>query len=379
LNVFYKGSKQQDNNIKSEAKKYPKIDHYKYGIGRHKLLYHPSRVNDWLKGKNIYPIYVEAAPAGGCNQRCIFCGLDYTGHKANFIGIEAWKRFAEVAGKKGVKSVLLSGEGEPLLHKDICRIAGISKENGMDIALASNAVLLTKDVCAGLIKYLTWMRVSLDAASANIYSLVHKTEKQAFDIVIKNVSDAVYLKNKHRYKTTIGIQFLLLKENCRELEKGACLARHIGVDYFSVKPYSKHPLSVNCAGEKIDYSAMLHMENRLRKYNTDKFKVIFRKNGMAYKNIEKPYNRCLGIPFWAYINSSGDVYPCSTFLGLKKYRMGNINQELFSDIWESARRRRILKLFEKMDTKKCRQLCRLDQINEYLWNLKHPPAHVNFI
>lgn len=356
-----------------------KINPDRHNIDSHKLLYHPSRVSDWLKGIKIYPIYVEVAPAGGCNQRCIFCGLDYTGHKPSFISIEAWRRFAGQAEKKGVKSVLFSGEGEPLLHKDICRIAGITKKNGMDIALASNAVLLTKDVCAGLIKYLTWVRVSLDAASGDIYSQIHGTEKRAFDIVIRNISDAVYMKNKHRYRATIGIQFLLLKENCHELEKAASLARHIGVDYFSVKPYSKHPLSVNCAGEEIDYSELLHMENRLRKYNTKKFKVVFRKTAMAYNNIEKQYKRCLGLPFWAYISSTGDMYPCSTFLGLKKYRMGNINQEVFSDIWEGARRSRILGLFEKMDTKKCRQSCRLDQINAYLWNLKHPPAHVNFI
>ena len=32
-----------------------------------------------------------------------------------------------------------------------------------------------------------------------------------------------------------------------------------------------------------------------------------------------------------------------------------------------------------LDVTKCRQVCRLDKINSYLWELIHPGHHVNFI
>ena len=49
----------------------------KYRIDSHKLVYHVSRVNGWLNGENIYPIYAEISPSGACNHRCSYCALDF--------------------------------------------------------------------------------------------------------------------------------------------------------------------------------------------------------------------------------------------------------------------------------------------------------------
>ncbi len=56
-----------------------------YGIDSHKLMFHVPRVNDWLQGKTVYPIYIEIAPAGGCNHRCTFCAVDYIGYKVRYL------------------------------------------------------------------------------------------------------------------------------------------------------------------------------------------------------------------------------------------------------------------------------------------------------
>lgn len=57
----------------------------KYRIDSHKLIYHVSRVNDWLNGKLIYPIYMEISPIGSCNHRCIFCAYDFIGNPTKAI------------------------------------------------------------------------------------------------------------------------------------------------------------------------------------------------------------------------------------------------------------------------------------------------------
>lgn len=350
-----------------------------YGIDSHKLIYHVERVYSWLKGNNIYPIYIEVGPAGGCNQRCIFCGLDYLGHKPSFINTSCWKKFVKEAVKKGVKSVLFSGEGEPLLHKEIDTLISYTYGVGIDVALASNGVLLSAELANRFLKYLTWLRISLDAGTPQIYSKIHRADKKQFSIVLENIKQAVEIKRKKKLKVTIGVQFLLLKENRRDIEKAVIIARELGVDYFSVKPYSKHPLSINEAGTEVNYARLLSLEKKLVKYSTEDFTVVFRKGAMIRKYIKRPYRRCYGLPFWAYISSKGDIYPCSTFLGLKKYCLGNICDSSFKDIWEGERRKAVMDKLMKMDANKCRELCRLDEINRYLWNLKHPPEHINFI
>jgi GTP 3',8-cyclase len=193
------------------------------------------------------------------------------------------------------------------------------------------------------------------------------------------VENAVKIKKKSNYPVTIGIQFLLLNENKKGLKKAAILARDAGVDYFSVKPYSKHPLSENEAGTEVDYGNLLKLEKNIEGLSGGSFRVIFRKGAMKRKLSEKSYERCLGLPFWSYIDSRGDVYPCSTFLGLKKYVMGNIGADKFTDIWEGKKRSKVMSMLGRMDARSCRELCRLDEINAYLWKLKNLPKHVNFI
>ena len=58
----------------------------------HKLIYHPHRVSEWLKGENIYPIELEVGLTNACNHRCIFCAVDYTGYKPTVMDGEVLKK-----------------------------------------------------------------------------------------------------------------------------------------------------------------------------------------------------------------------------------------------------------------------------------------------
>ena len=97
----------------------------------HKLIYHPDVVARWLAGENIYPIEIEISPSGACNHRCVFCAVDYVGYQPSFLDKETILRDIAQMSKKGLKSVICSGEGEPLLNKDMPDIAnGIKKCGG---------------------------------------------------------------------------------------------------------------------------------------------------------------------------------------------------------------------------------------------------------
>ncbi|MBU2541511.1 MAG: radical SAM protein [Candidatus Omnitrophica bacterium] len=351
-----------------------------YRIESQKLIYHPQRVSDWLLGKDIYPIYMEITPYGGCNHRCIFCGLDYLGYKACRLDTKILKGFIKDIAARGVKSIMFAGEGEPLLNKDLASLVKYAKKNGLDVAITTNGVLLTKHISGQILSSLSWLRISLNAGSAKTYSLIHRTKQNDFNKVINNIKEAVRLKKKMGYACTIGVQFLLLNENYNEVEKVAKILRDIGADYLIIKPYSQHPLSINRLKSKLDYKRLLSLEESLKKYKREDFRIIFRKHTMSKITQPRPYRKCLGLPFWAYLASNGDLYACSSFLGEERFRYGNINKATFSKIWKGKKRKAIRKMMKsKWNIDECREVCRLDEVNRYLWRLKHPPEHVNFV
>jgi radical SAM protein with 4Fe4S-binding SPASM domain len=352
----------------------------KFRIDSHKLMYHVSRVDQWLKGKNIYPIYLEIGLYGGCNHRCIFCAFDFFKYKPDILEEMHLKQFILEASKRGVKSILFSGEGEPLLHKRAVEIVNFTKKAGIDVALVTNGTLFDKEKAIGLLGSLSWLKVSLDAATEKTYAVIHRTRKEDFNIVIKNLQEAVKLRNKNKYSCVIGAQFLLIPQNYKEVIAAVKIVRDIGVDYLVIKPYSQHPFSNKEIDLYLKYKGIFYLEEKLKKYERNNFQIIFRRSTMEKLPKERPYEYCLGLPFAAHITARGDVYPCNLFLGKKEFIFGNIGKESFKNIWDGRKRKKIMmRMHHKYDITNCRKACRLDEINCYLWELKNPGRHVNFI
>jgi GTP 3',8-cyclase len=352
----------------------------KFRIDGHKLMYHVSRVNQWLQGKTIYPIYMEISPSGSCNQRCSFCALDYLGYKPRFLDADVLKKFLNQVSKAGVKSLMYAGEGEPLLHKDLGEIIVYTKKQGLDVSVTTNAVFCNSRFIEGCLESLSWLRVSLNAGSRSSYAKIHRTSPDDFNLVLENLQKAVSLKKQKGYGCTIGVQTLLLSDNVNQIKTLAGILKNIGVDYFSIKPFSPHPKSCSAKSREFKIEDYLSLFDRLEGLADSDFNIIFRSRTMQKLNRKKPYKRCLGLPFFGYVTSGGDIYSCSTFLGDSRFCYGNIYKESFSDIWNGNRRKDAIRFVEsELDISDCRQACRLDEINSYLWELKNPPQHVNFI
>ncbi len=351
-----------------------------FRIDAHKLMYHPRRVADWLDGKNVYPLYVEISPCSACNHRCIFCAFDYLGHKPKFFDPAVLRKFLKDIAAQGVKSILFSGEGETLLYKELPDMAAYAKERGLDVAVTTNGVLLSPDIARRMIPSLTWLRISLNAGSPKTYALVHGTKKEDFNKVIGNIKEAVKLKHRLKSSCTIGVQFLLLNENYKEVHRLAGILQDAGVDYLAVKPYSQHPRSINRLKNGLDYRTLLFIEQKLKSYARPGFRIIFRKNTMAKIAAERGYRKCCGLPFAAHLTTDGDLYGCSAFLGDERFAYGNVNKQSFEQIWKGKKRASVMQMMEHdWDIANCREVCRLDEINRYLWQLKNPHPHVNFI
>lgn len=344
----------------------------------HKLIYHPETVGRWMRGENIYPIEIEIAPSGACNHRCTFCALDYMGYQPNFLKKEIILRDVEQMSKKGLKSVICAGEGEPLLHQNLPDIVNGMKSFNVDVAMSTNGALFTKDKLEECLGAFTWVRYSVASMEENSYDAIQRGKPGDLQRVKDNLRAAVEVKKAHGLHTTLGVQCLLMPENAAQLPMMAKTLREIGVDYFTIKPYSQHLHSEHTWN--IDYDGMLELEEEVTSYATEDFSVFFRVNAMKKVHQGKCYQTCYGLPFMTYIDASGNVWPCVAHMGTNELCYGNINECTFEEIWEGARRKEIDEQLAEQDINKiCREACRLDNINIYLNELKHPGEHVNFI
>ena len=353
----------------------------KYRIDSHKLIYHVSRVNDWLKGNCIYPIYAEISPAGTCNHRCIYCALDFMEYQTRFLDSRVLKERLSEMASCGLKSIMYAGEGEPLLHKEIVDIINYTKQTGIDVAITTNGVLFREDIIESTLENITWIKVSINGGTKETYAKIHKTNPESFERVISNMSYAAKIKRERGYKCTLGMQLILLPENSEEIKLLAQRAKDIGMDYLVIKPYSQHPSSRTNKYKEIKYSDYFYLSDELNSFKDDKFSVIFRMNTMEkWDEKKRNYRHCLALPFWSYIDAGGTVWGCSVYLNDENFSYGNIYKNSFREIWEGEKRVNSVRWAEEeLDTSRCRVNCRMDEVNRYLWELKHLPEHVNFI
>lgn len=349
-------------------------------IDSHKLILHPQRVASWLEGENIYPIYIEVAPTGACNHRCIFCALDYVGYKPTMLDTQLFLHNLPMMAERGVKSMMFAGEGEPLLNCDTPLMIRKAKEAGIDVAMTSNGVLFTEAIMQECLPVFSWVRFSVNAGSSESYDRIHRGKPGDFEKMLANLRRAIEYKRANNLSATIGVQMLLIPENQYEVMKLAEQIAEIGVDYFSVKPFSKHPLSHCDLSEEFEYGKFLELESNLRQKFQGKMQIAFRTQAMEKLKYEKSYDCCRGLPFWAYLDSMGQVWACSAHLGKPEFCYGDLNKQDFIQIWEGKQRQIVMKMVkDQLDVKQCREICRLDEINIYLHELKNPGEHVNFI
>ncbi len=344
----------------------------------HKLIYHPEIVARWMRGENIYPIELEIGLTNACNHRCIFCAVDYTGYKPDRMDKQLLINNLREIAPRGVKSIIYAGEGEPLLHREAPDIINETKSMGIDAALSTNGVLLTSDISRECLKSLTWVRFSTAGITDEVYDKIQRGARGDLAKVLHNMEEAVKVKRDQHLHTTLGVQLLLLPDNKNEIVRMGRKLRRIGVDYFTIKPFSQHPQSQHIL--QVDYGEMLELEKEVKELQTDEFAVYFRAHSMKKLRCQRTYQHCWALPFMVYVDAKGNLWPCIVFMGKDELRYGNLYDNSFVDIWEGQHRKEIIDYFMQMDLEKnCREACRLDEMSRYLEELKNPGEHVNFI
>ncbi len=341
-----------------------------------KILNHLDRVNTWLDGQNPMPITVELDMTNVCNHQCPECVVNYYQlTDENSLSLPIAENIIDQLGEAKVRGLIFTGGGDPLCHPDTPDIVVRAKQRGMNVGFITNGQLLNKESATKLLKNCVWLRVSLDAATPEIFKKTHGKDAPVFDTIIKNLRMLTQLKAELNTDCTIGVGYLTSKETRGDLVKATLLCKDIGVDYIQFRPMQIH----RGGNFQYDWEDTTNEIEQCLSHKDKTFDVLYSKHKydmMRRSDYGRDYGKCYGHQFATVISATGDMYICCHLRDYKKYSLGNLKENTFKEIWESEKRK---KAYEAINFKDCMPLCRCNTFNQILWNISKPKTHVNFL
>ena len=307
---------------------------------------------DWDRG-NSSPLVVELDPTAACDLACPGCisedlvalGNRFTDERLLALGRE----FIDC----GVKAVILIGGGEPLAHRKIGEFIELLGVNDIHVGITTNGSFIDRHIEA-ISKYSKWTRVSMDAATDKVFSILRPTKggKSKFDKIVSNMR--LLARSK---KGKLGYSFLIqtpadgfgIVSNIHEIYDAALLARDIGCDYFEVKPTYQFRNGVAHALMKHAKSQMDTAAweiERLDELETESFKIMYAINlKYSLEGVEvaqkKDYKVCPSTHLRTTVTPTG-VFVCPYWRGKDQMLVGDVNRQSFKEVWEGERRREVM-------------------------------------
>lgn len=308
---------------------------------------------NWHHGSDA-PLIVELDTTQVCNLACPGCISEDLVIQKNSIGSQRLMDLAKEFYDCGVKAVILIGGGEPLAHPKVGDFMKFLGEHDIHIGITTNGCFINRHLDV-ISQYSNWTRVSMDAATEETFFKLRpgKNGKSYFGKVIEYMEQLAKVK-----KGKLGFSYLIRTEadgfgiepNINEIYDAAVLARQIGCDYFEVKPsysYDKgvdHSLVVHDKQRMDEARAQI---DRLAALETESFSIIkainlkYSLDSVSEKLQPKDYSVCPMTELRTLVCPSG-VFVCPYWRGKERFKVGDINEMPFKDMWHGQRRKEVM-------------------------------------
>lgn len=275
-----------------------------------------------------------------CNLKCEHCyipehddnGLEYSTLVDLFVQLR----------RMGTMNLVLTG-GELFLRKDIIPIITIARNLGFRVALLSNATLLTEEQIRQLAElYIEVFSTTIFSLDAEINDSITGVKGSLYKI-LENI-----LKMKD-YGIKVEVKTPLMKKN-----KFAYKDLQVFCDSNNFNYIPSLLINSRYNGDRTTYNLRIDREDLLQ-INQEIGKLL----NVEITKLEELKNLkdiCPSIRNNVYIDSSGDVFPCNSFM----FNVGNIKKQQFKDIWLYSKDLKYLTSITKEDLIECTN-CELEK------------------
>jgi MoaA/NifB/PqqE/SkfB family radical SAM enzyme len=313
------------------------------------------------------PSHVELDITDRCNVACYFCNQQDVRTKQQ-ISLEHLTALVDELARIGVRSVRLSGGGDPLAHRDAARVLEHFYARGIVVDnLTTNGALLGADIARLLVENRAREVVfSLNAADSQDYGRMMQVKPAVFDRVIENIAGLVAARKEGSHPAVV-VQFLLDRKNFHDLPKMYELGRSLQADRVAVG------LVLNIPGEHFDPGVLLgppdgdglrpFLQDVLRRDRDAQLLQMFFPvpawNAMVEEirqeigavpppelfptapSFQEKNGQCFFGWYTATIRGNGDLYPCCLLMFPDYKPLGNALEGRFSDHWRGAEFQRL--------------------------------------
>lgn len=341
-----------------------------------KILYHPENILAIKNKTEIFPVHATISLGNFCNHKCLWCtAYEYQLDKANLLDFDKIINFLKKAKERGLKAVTYVGNGEPTAYPQFKELVTQIAEMGIEQGMFTNGYLIHRFE-EEILRYFTWIRVSLDAGSTSMHNHMHDVNNH-FDKIIENVKNLI--EKRESNLPTVGIQYATHHENLQDLYQSAKISHEIKVDYFSIKPVFNR----GSVGERIEKNSLSHTDvapivKKIKEaFESSTFQVFYREYQVLSHEQEKTvlkYSKCVAGFFNINIYEDDKIIYC----GPHRVSVGKITDEL------EKIEKNILSLSDKLNLEICPAGCRYHALNHLVENILHPnivakEQHINFI
>lgn len=278
------------------------------------------KVYSLYKLNHVVPCSVLINVTFRCNLKCNFCKARLKRKVGLRKELSTKQIFALIDDlhRIGVPHVLITG-GEPLLRQDIEKIGFYLKKKRIVSVLTTNGTLITKKKAKWLSRAYDSILISLDGLKEthDMMRGVNNTYKRA----VRGLGHLIAVEGRN---AKVGVNFLLRKNNCKELAEMVELFNN-KIDTFSVLPL--------CLDDGIDLDKKTievwkKVQTKLKEYGVcDQVDQFLEEPSYA---IGKKY--CDAGELYFSFNPEGTVMACPA----RSYHIGNINNKPFYTIWKKG-------------------------------------------
>ncbi len=281
------------------------------------------------------PISINLDLTTACNYACDHCvDIDILNTGIRYQDDKLMESL-DLLAKKGLRSVILIGGGEPTVYPKFEEVVRFLKQRDIHVAVVSNGAGNQKIFnCAEHFDAKDWVRLSLDSGSDETFQKMHKPKKK---ITLDQICESIPPIKEKNPKLQVGFSYIIvwsdaankerqIVENIHEIVEATERARKYKFDYISLKPFlvraeENNAEIVGVDDQRSDFDEVIQRirreVDRAKKLETSTFRVVESTNlrvmeEKTYKNFTHQPTNC-HMTFFRQVISPLGIFICPVY------------------------------------------------------------------